>query len=139
MSPVISSRRVAMAVEAMIRSWAPRGRPWGRTAMSISAWGCRNGAVVFDNRNRVLDGADELPAVVTIRLIGQRHPHEQFGQRDRCDGHLIVIGDRFVERTLSAVCVNQEGRVEKEAAQRSRSPGAAPIRCPAGIRGRDGE
>jgi len=90
---------------------------------------CGDFGVVVDNGDDLGDFVDEVLTSCSMGIVGELDAHEEFGDGDRGDCHLVVVGDEFLERRSRAVGVDQEGGVEEKSTQGRvsilRSPRAA--------------
>lgn len=78
---------------------------------------CGDYGVIVDDGDNLGDFIDEVLASCSMGIVGELDPHEEFGDGDCSDGHLVVVGDELFERRPRAVCVDQEGGVEEKSAQ----------------------
>ena len=79
---------------------------------------CSGHALVVGHRgDRFEHIVDERLALCSSTSRRQLDPGEQFGKRDGGDHSVVVVVDQGVELGLGAFGVDEEGRVEEQAAQ----------------------
>ena len=78
---------------------------------------CGDFGVVVDDRDDLCDFVDELLTSCSMGIVGELDTHDEFGDGDRSNCHLVFVGDELLERRSRAVGVDQERGVEQESTQ----------------------
>jgi hypothetical protein len=76
-----------------------------------------NSEVIINDRERRHNIVDEALAAEPGFSLGQLRADLQLGQRNGCDGDVIVVIENVVEIDIRSVRVDKKGRVKKQPTQ----------------------